>query len=362
MSRRSLILMLLMTALAGCNLPAVPGGGVTSPTERMQIVTPSTGELAADTPTAEQIQIASPSPVELAADTPTPPEVVPIKGVPVQIEGAAYTAYRMPGDPFRFVCQDPCPLDPQYIYAEYAGFRAAHVMMVAMLGIDTLVELQPVDMHLVLQDSICGSNPYGHAYIYNMVHQAYTCTDGPGYYPSMKEKIQKAALASEQYFPIHEYMHTLFFGRISGKVGSFYDYKAEFFHDYVVPVPSYVVGFLPPASFCAQDTGLAPGDFGGGLITELCRQNGFNLDKLKLSLVELDNLYQSGGGQVIMDGYQHPAPTVAQYRDILNSLLGSDTTGAFAAACWPPELFGNSYSPLPACIVPVESGTATPVK
>ncbi len=342
MTRRTQILILLMAALAGCNMPRDANEGPIS--------------------LPEEVQIATPPLVESADSTLTPPEIIPIPGIPVQIEGAPYTAYQLPGDPFRFVCQEPCPLDPQYIYAEYAGFRAAHAMMVERLGIDTLVELQPVDMHLVLEDSICGSNPYGHAYIYASVHQAYTCTDGPGFYPTMEEKIQKAALASEQYFPIHEYMHTLFFGRISGTAGSFYDYKAEFFHDYIVPVPSFTIGIMEPASFCTQDTGLAPGDYGGALITELCQQNGFDLTDLKNSLIELDNLYQSGGGQVIVDGYQYPAPTVAQYRDILNSLLGSDTTGAFAAACWPPELFGNIYSPLPACIVSVESGTATPVK
>jgi hypothetical protein len=288
--------------------------------------------------------------------------VVLIPGTPVQIEGAAYLAYQLPGDPFRFVCQEPCALDPRYISAEYHGFREAHSRMVEMLGIDTLAELQPVDMHLVFDDSICSSNPYGHAYIYNGVHQAYTCTDGPGIYPDLEEKIQKAALASEQYFPIHEYMHTLFFGRLSGMAGSYYDYKAEFFHDYVVPVPAFVIGTMDPASFCTQDSGLAPGDYGGALIRELCQKNGFDLTYLKKSLIELDALYQTGGGKVVVDGYQHAAATVAQYRDILNALLVSDTTAAFAAACWPPELFGKAYNPLPACNGAVESGTPTPIK
>jgi hypothetical protein len=40
---------------------------------------------------------------------------------------------------------------------------------------------------------------------------------------------------------------------------------------------------------------------------------------------------------------------VAQYRDILTKLLGSDTTPAFAAACWPAALFGNSFSPTAGC-------------
>jgi hypothetical protein len=55
---------------------------------------------------------------------------------------------------------------------------------------------------------------------------------------------------------------------------------------------------------------------------------------------------------------------VAQYRDILNRLLGGDTTNAFAEACWPPELFGNSFISPMACVVStpeVASGTPTPI-
>jgi hypothetical protein len=98
------------------------------------------------------------------------------------------------------------------------------------------------------------------------------------------------------------------------------------------------------------------------LVSELCRQNGFQLKHVALSLIELDKLYQSGGGQVYQEGYEHPVASVAQYRDILNRLLGSDTTPAFAAACWSPELFENSYSLGDACAPPTTTGSPTPVK
>ena len=294
--------------------------------------------------------------------TSTPIPVVPIPVNSIQIEGMPYKAYQIPGDPFRFVCQEPCPLSQEYIYAEYAGFRLAHYHLIQLTGVDTLAELQPVDMHLVLQDSICGELPVGHASIYVHEHQAYTCSDGPGYYPTMEEKIQKASQLEGQYFPLHEFMHTIFFGRISGKAGNFQDYRAEYFHDFVVPIPSYAIGILDPAGFCSYRDPNPPGDYGGWLINELCRQNGFQLKDLAISLIELDKLYQSGGGQNYREGYKHPLPSVAQYRDILNHLLSSDTTQAFADACWPPELFGNSYSLAGACILPTISGSPTPVK
>lgn len=291
-------------------------------------------------------------------DTSTPSEIAPIPVSSIQIEGVPYQAYQIPGDPFRFVCQEPCSLDQQYIFAEYAGFRLAHARLIELTGVDTLAELQPVDMHLVLEDSTCGARPYGHAYIYSSTHQAYTCTEGPGYYPTLEEKIWKAAQPENQYFPLHEYMHTIFFGRVSGKARDFQDDRATFFHDFVVLLPSYAIGISDPARFCSYHDGPPPGDYSGWLIFELCQQNGFQLKHVALSLIELDKLYQSGGGQVDQGGYEHPVPIVAQYRDILNRLLGSDTTQAFADACWPPELFGNSYSLSGACL----PGTPTPIR
>lgn len=290
----------------------------------------------------------------------TTPEVVPIPESAIQIEGVPYMAYQVPGDPYRFVCQEPCPLDKQYIYAEYAGFKAAHAMLIRVTGIDTLPELQPVDMHLVLTDSTCGDLPVGHAYVYATMHQAYTCIDGPGYYPTLEEKTQAAALPENQYFPLHEYMHTFFFGRFSGKDGDYSDAKTYFFHDYVVPMPSFAVAIINPSEFCSYKDPYPPGDYNGWLIHELCQRNGFQLSTLASSLVALDALYQSGGGLDVQPGYAHPVPTAAQYRDILNQLLGSDTTPAFAAACWPPGLFGNSYTLTGVCIPPT-SGPSTAV-
>jgi hypothetical protein len=328
------------------------------------------GLSVASTPVQTESQ-ASPTPnllgqtseaTSVALSTPVP--IVPVPVSTVQIEGEAYQAYQIPGDPFRFVCQEPCPLDPQYIFAEYAGFRIAHAELLQLTGVDTLTELQPVDMHLVIQDSICHILPGGHAYIYASTHQAYTCTEGPGYYPTLEEKIRMAARPDEQYFPLHEYMHTIFFGRISGQAGDFQAYIAESMHDFVVSIPSYAIGILDPAGFCSLHDPNPPGDFGGWLIYELCRQNGFQLPHLALSLIELDNLYQSGGGLVVQEGFEHPAPTVAQYRDILNRLLAGDTSQAFADACWPPELLGNSVSRGSACAAatPTISGPPTPVK
>jgi hypothetical protein len=320
MIQKFLASIILMVGLAGCNFPGTPVGG-----------------------------------------TSTPIAVTPIPVSSIQIEGVPYKAYQIPGDPFRFVCQEPCPLDERYIFAEYAGFRLAHPRLIQWTGVDTLAELQPVDMHLVIDDSICIELAGGHAGIYASTRKAYTCSDGPGYYPTIEEKIQKAAQPEKQYFPLHEYMHTIFFGRISGRAGDFQDYYAEFFHDFVVPVPSFATGDRNPADVCSYRNENPSGtDYPLWLISELCRQNGFQVEHVALSLIELDRLYQSGGGQVEA-GFTQRVPTAAQYRDILNHLLNSDTTQAFADACWPPQLFGNSYSVPPACLNISTSATPTPI-
>lgn len=339
MRRKFFTMMIAAIVMSGCNLPIAPGNGVPP------------------TVTGSPKLITQPSEAT-AEPTSTPEPIPPIAVSSDEIEGVPYRVYQIPGDPFRFVCQEPCTLDERYILAEYAGFRAAHASLIALTGIDTLPELQPVDMHLDLNDSICGDAPWGHAYVYPTKHRAYTCTEGPGWYPDLEEKIQKAALIDQQYFPLHEYMHTLFFGRFTGDLGDVHEYTAYFMHDFVVPIPSYAIGGLNRAEFCSNRDPNPPGDYGGWLISELCQRNDFQLEDLTLSLIELDNLVQSGEGQVSQEGYMHPVPSVAQYRDILTNLLGSDTTSAFAAACWPPALFGNSFSPPAGC---QKTPTAGPV-
>ncbi len=244
---RKILLIVTLFLVLACNLAKVP------PTSA------PTGSQGNQTPLST-----APASNATAVGTAAPFAIVPVPVSSIQIEGAQYSAYQIPGDPFRFVCQEPCPLDHQYIFAEYAGFRIAHAALIQLTGVDTLTELQPVDMHLVLTDSICDELPAGHAYRYSNSRKAYTCSDGPGYYPTIEEKIRKAAQPGEQYFPLHEYMHTIFFGRISGKAGDFYDYKAEFMHDFVVPIPSYAIGILDPAGFAPTATPILPGIMADG--------------------------------------------------------------------------------------------------
>ena len=115
MNRIFLASIILAVGLAGCNFPGFRGGGIPS------------------TPTGE-VQITAQAAEATSEGTPASAEIVPIPVSSIQIEGVPYSAYQIPGDPFRFVCQEPCPLDLQYIYAEYAGFRLAHARLIELTG------------------------------------------------------------------------------------------------------------------------------------------------------------------------------------------------------------------------------------
>ena len=110
---RKILLVIPLFLVLACNLTLV--SRPPAPTASQGIQTPESSG-----PTVEAI----------SPDTPAPAEIVPIPVSPTQIEGLPYSAYWIPGDPFRFVCQEPCRLDPQFIFAEYAGIRLAHAELI----------------------------------------------------------------------------------------------------------------------------------------------------------------------------------------------------------------------------------------
>lgn len=286
----------------------------------------------------------SPSqPISLPArDTPplTPIAIPPVPSSVVQIQGAPYRAYQASGDPFRFVCPDPCAVDPELIFAQYSGFHSAYEILLHGTGVDALPELTPVDFHLT-NDKKCGTLKDSPALSYagrNSGSNAYICTflfeyargfNGQPYSPEIAVRLDLQTIF------IHEYLHTIFYGRITRDAGAI--------HDFVTPLAMFYTGKLQGgAELCAYHPQTPPGDYGGYLIQQLCTQNGFRPEQLAPSLIALDEIYRSDGGK-LEEGYQHKVPTTLQFREILNRVLGGDTAQAFADACWPAKLFGDSY-------------------
>jgi hypothetical protein len=293
---------------------------------------------------------------------------IPIVDVPVsviQIMGAPYQSYQMPGDSFHFVCAEPCSIDPQLIFAEYAGFRNARTRIVQLTGVDILPELGSVEIHLQF-DPVCGYEmgnggyarwyPGETALICDFFFESTADSIGPLATP------ENATHLDQQWLFIHEYLHMLFFGRLAHEV--------EAMHDFVTPLATYITYLQPDGSqgpsgigdLCAYYTQSPPGDFGGYLFLNLCAQNGFNVEKLSAAMVELDSLYQSGAGQAQQPGYAHPSVSPNQFREILNRVTGSDTRQAFIDACWPASLFGDTYTLSDACLYPTPTAVPTRVQ
>ncbi len=337
---RKLTPLLVLFLLLACNLPVVR-------------LTP-----AQSTPQDELPSASTPEPV---AATLTPIAIVEIPMSVTQIDGAAYQAYQSPGDPFRFVCGQPCGVDPKLIFAQYVGFGHAHRIMTKLTGVDILPEMVPVDIH-IKGDKICGhlgDGPLAFTYYYppkkpvicSYLFDYAQGLNGAAYTPAY------AAQLDQQTIFIHEYLHLIFVGRFPSEV--------EAMHDFVTPLALYISLIGQSDSEiepCAYHPQTPPGDFGGYLLQDLCAQNGFRLENLAPAMIEQDRLYQSGAGQLQRQGLAHPSPSVAQFRDILNRLLGSDTTQAFADACWPPVLFDNGYTLSYACTHPTATVAPTPLK
>jgi hypothetical protein len=329
--RKTLLSLALLLVLA-CNLPTV-----------------------APTPLVPTPPQDNPSPVPVT-ETVAPLVIVPVPMTVIQMDGVSYQVYQMPGDPFRFLCQEPCKGDPNIIHAQYMGFRSARERLIQIMGVDTLPELQPVDIHLS-NDARCGTLAEAGALSFadwSPNTNAYVCTFIFEYAQASYTPEQAASLTQQLIF-IHEYLHTIFFGRIPGTVWAM--------HDLVTPLAEYVAyDMQTDEELCTYFPGRNPGDFNGSLLKNLCMQNGFRIAHLAPLMTELDRLIQSGAGQLQEAGYQHPVPSMLQFRDILNRVLGSDTTQAFAGACWPPEYFGNGYNLPPACLVTPTVVTPTPVR
>ncbi|RKH45544.1 hypothetical protein [Corallococcus sicarius] len=261
-----------------------------------------------------------------------PPEIVPIPSEQVTLSGHAYRAYQRPGDTFRIVCEEPCPIEERYLFARYAGFLAVKDDLLSLTGVDVPSRLTPVDIHLT-GDSLCGprvGTVAGSSFM-NVTDLA----PGPGSNVCLWEleasraplpevarplTVENALARENQVLLAHEYSHVVLFLR------------HELSYEWVVRAISYRVGGQAD-SFCSpMNRQFAPTAW------ELCQRNGMDYAQLAESLRRLDALWVAGEG--LEDLYRDvPRATSAyQYRRILDGLVGSDTLAACLAG---GELWAN---------------------
>jgi hypothetical protein len=240
-----------------------------------------------------------------------------------------YRAYRNPGDTFRIICPEPCPVDPNVIAAFHSGFAQAAQQTIQFFGLDILPSLAPIDLHIA-NDTWCGSFHEGltgdsSTYpAYSGLTTAYGCfwyADRPDFFEPFTA--DNVAQVSYHLLTVHEYTHPIFFGR------HFYSYE-----DFAKTASFFVsgIGGAPPIRD-ACDASLYPLNQ-GRLPFAMCRINGFSYSDLPAAMQQLDALYHSGQGKI--DQGVPPKTSVFQFRKILNGILGSDTRDAFLSTLIPP--------------------------
>lgn len=320
MTLRRVYWLLLLMLLPACNLPSA------QPTPTFA---PLPTQTAVPTPTSRPAGLMEPT---LAVAVELPASSIDIDGVP-------YLAYQMEGDPFRFVCPAPCTGYSQRIYWQIAGFQAAHEIIVKTMGVDTLPELQPVDIH-VLPDPKCGASadaaepsfaghdPRGKAYICSFIFET------PKGSQAQPEPAHEATRLDHQTELVHAYLHTIFMGRVPAKAGTM--------HDFITPIAMYVTGTLPGGDLCTYHPDDPPGDFRGWLIFSLCEDDGFEIEDLAPAMKAVDRIYRRGEGR-IDERFEHLVPHLSQFRWELKGSVGRDVANAFADACWPADLFEDTY-------------------
>ncbi|RYZ43172.1 MAG: hypothetical protein EOO71_04820 [Myxococcaceae bacterium] len=253
-----------------------------------------------------------------------PPEVVAVPRTQVTLGGREYRAYQRPGDTFRIVCEEPCPIEETYLVARYAGFLAVKDDVVAVAGVDVSPRMVPVDIHLT-GDSLCG--PKGTASGSSFMNQT-GIEPGPGSNVCLWEleasqakppdiarplTVRNALARANQVLVAHEYSHIVLFLR------------QELSHEWLVRAISYRVG--GQASSLCDDINhqFAPTAW------ELCQRNGLDYAQLAEGLRKVDALWSADGGTEELHAGVPRATSVYQYRRILDGLAGSDTLAACIA-------------------------------
>ncbi|MFP2924451.1 hypothetical protein ACLESO_04390 [Pyxidicoccus sp. 3LG] len=255
---------------------------------------------------------------DAGTDAGTPFELPEIPKEQVVLGGQSYTAYQRPGDTFRIVCQEPCPIDEQFIFARYAGFLAVKDELLSLTGIDVLPQMIPVDIHLAA-DSLCGaSGALAGASFMNWTEGR----PGPGSnvclwdleksrepppYVARPLTVENGLARDNQGLLAHEYSHIVLFLR------------HELSHEWLVRALSYRIEGLTDSLCDSMNRLAAPTAW------ELCRRHGVDFPQLTASLIEMDALYASDGGVEELYLDLPRATSVYQFRRILDRQAGTDT-------------------------------------
>ena len=235
---------------------------------------------------------------------------------------AQYRGYQNPGDTFRVVCPEPCPVDANTIYAFYSGFKQAKNQLIQFMGVDSLPTLQPFDLHIA-NDTWCGNfttgltGDAGQYPVYSGRTGSFGCfwyADRTNFFQPFQP--QYVSTVPYHLLSVHEYTHTIFYGR------HFNSYE-----DMAKAASFYVCGLggAPPITdACAMSLDRAAQ---GKLPWALCQLNGFTYAKLPAAMQGM-----AAASLAAQDVVYSNVTSVYGFRKILNGILGGETADAFLAA------------------------------
>ena len=251
------------------------------------------------------------------------------------LKGSAFDTWQEPSDTaWRFACQTPCAIPLPTLQAAANGFLAAKQQLLGFSGIDTVVELQPVDIFFE-SNSICPPYPgiAGYTSTYfpyaGNIRRAYSCLFLWDYQQSGQIQYftpASAGLASSQTLIVHEYAHSIFFNR-----------HVRSYEDFVRYWSYRIGGTVPlPQGMCSENlvTYSAP------LVYQLCQQFGADDSDVRASLILLDWLYRAGAP------YNKPSTSISQLRERFDARLGVSTGLAWLQLGYAPQEVGAEIIPI----------------
>ncbi len=242
---------------------------------------------------------------------------------------ATYDAYFIPGETFRIICQQPCPIEENILKQKVVGADAAIRALIDLTQIDVLPILEPVDIHLTssvecgnYQEKLqrngyvsrfSGGRPQG---VPSVTPGSYMCLweyDDEQLILPLNE--ENALRIEAQGVLVHEYAHILFYRRSFASPEGF-----------VQALQLYVSGawdgeargrtnFPRMTDACNPELERRVTD-----VYLLCSRCGFQMHDFRTVLQQVSDLYTREAGEAIEGKVSIP-----QLKQIIDDITGRDS-------------------------------------
>lgn len=242
---------------------------------------------------------------------------------------AQYDAYFIPGETFRIICQQPCPISENILKKKVVGADAAIRALIDLTQIDVLPILEPVDIHLTSSVE-CGNyqeklSRNGYVSRFSGTRPQGVTRVTPGSYMCLWEyddeqlilplNEENALRIEAQTVLVHEYAHILFYTRSFASPEGF-----------VQALQLYVSGAWNGESR-GRNNFPRMTDACNPLLESratdvylLCTRCGFQISDFRIILQRVHEIYSRGTGEAI-----EGKVSIAQLKRIIDEITGRDS-------------------------------------